>query len=84
MPAGNVNWPQLNDPKINAAMEKAGAADRGHDAQQGVGQIDNDDHRRRPAIPWLWDKTALSQSKNVHGVMNSYTTTLGPAYTSLK
>ena len=28
-----------------------------------------------PAIPWLWDKTALVQSKNVNGVKNTYTTT---------
>jgi peptide/nickel transport system substrate-binding protein len=37
-----------------------------------------------PAIPWMWDKTALVQSKDVVGVANGYFTAQDLVYTSLK
>ena len=37
-----------------------------------------------PAIPWIWDKTALVQSSDVNGVANGYYTTHDLSYTSLK
>jgi len=37
-----------------------------------------------PAIPILWDKAALVQSKDVVGVASAYLTTYDLTYTSLK
>jgi hypothetical protein len=37
-----------------------------------------------PAIPWIWDKTALVGSKDVNQVANGYYTTHDLAYTSIK
>ena len=36
------------------------------------------------AVPWLWDKTALVNSKNVNAVANGYSTTHDLDYTSIK
>ena len=84
LPAGNVNWPQLNDPKINDAMKKAGLVAVGPDRNKAWAKINKMIAADAPAIPWLWDKTALVQSKNVNGVKNTYTTTHDLNYTFIK
>jgi hypothetical protein len=37
-----------------------------------------------PAIPFIWDKVAVVESKDVVGVANGYYTTHDLAFTSLK
>ena len=37
-----------------------------------------------PAIPFIWDKTAVVESKDVVGVANGYYTTHDLTFTSLK
>ena len=46
---GNSNWPELNDPKINAAMDKAELITDPEGARRGVGQDRPDGHRAGPA-----------------------------------
>ncbi len=82
--AGNVNWPQLNDPKINAAMKKASLVDVGPERNKAWAKINAMIAADAPAIPWLWDKTALVQSKNVYGVKNTYSTTHDLNYSFIK
>ena len=84
LPAGNVNWPQLNDPKINDAMKQAGLVAVGPARNKAWAKINAMIAADAPAIPWLWDKTALVQSKNVNGVKNTYTTTHDLNYTFIK
>jgi len=84
LPAGNVNWPQLNDPKINSAMKKAGLVAVGPARNKAWANINKLIAADAPAIPYLWDKTALVQSKNVNGVKNTYTTTHDLNYTFIK
>ena len=48
---GNVNWPQLNVPAINAAMKAAAVVPVGRRAQQGVGQDQPHDRRAGPGDP---------------------------------
>jgi peptide/nickel transport system substrate-binding protein len=64
-PENNSNWPQLNDPKINAAMAKAETL-QGIDARaRAWAQIDRQITATAAAIPWLWDKQPLVTSRDV-------------------
>jgi hypothetical protein len=40
--------------------------------------------QQAPRIPFLWDKAALAQSKDVLGVASAYITTHDLTFTSLK
>jgi peptide/nickel transport system substrate-binding protein len=81
---GNVNWPQLDVPAINEAMKKAALLDIGKERNEAWAQINKQIAEQAPAIPWIWDKTAIVGSKDVQQVANTYSTTHDLAYTSLK
>ena len=77
IPRNNSNWPQPNDPKINAAMDKA-ATLRTTQRAQGVGRDRQADLAAGPAVPVLWDKQPNAESKDVHGVINDFNCVVGP------
>jgi peptide/nickel transport system substrate-binding protein len=81
---GNVNWPQLNDPAINAAMAKASTVPVGKARNEAWAKINHMIAADAPAVPWIWDKTALVASKDVQGVANGYYTTHDLSFTSMK
>jgi peptide/nickel transport system substrate-binding protein len=81
--AGNNNLPQLDDPKIDAAMDKA-AGLQGKERLQAWAAIDKMIISDAAAVPLVWDKTALIWSKDVQGVANNYNTTIDYSFTSLK
>ena len=80
---GNNNLPQLNDPKIDAAMDKA-AGLQGGERLKAYGEIDKMIVEQAPAVPFVWDKTTIVWSKDVVGAINEYYTTGDFAFTSLK
>lgn len=79
----NNNLAQLNDPKIDAAMDKADLLDGQArlTAWAGVDKMITDD---APAVPTVWDNVTLINSKNVLGVANGYFTRWDFSFTSLK
>ena len=81
---GNVNWPQLNDPAINDAMKKASVIPVGKARNEAWAKINHMIAEQAPAVPWIWDKTALVNSKDVQAVANGYFTTHDISFTSLK
>jgi len=81
---GNVNWPQLNVPAINSAMKAAAVVPVGPERNKAWAKINHMIAEQAPAIPYLWDKTALVNSKDVVAVANGYYTTHDLSYTSLK
>lgn len=83
LPQGNSNWSQLDDPEINAAIDKAEVAPV---AERGKlwAEIDKQVTATAAAIPWIWDKTPLIQSKNVAGVVAENNSQWDLAWTSLK
>jgi peptide/nickel transport system substrate-binding protein len=83
LPQGNSNWPELDDPTINAAIDKAEIAPVEQRAQLW-GDIDKQVTATAAAIPWIWDKQALVQSKNVEGVIAQNNSQWDLAWTSLK
>jgi peptide/nickel transport system substrate-binding protein len=80
---GNSNWPQLNDPAINSAMDKAETAPADQRAA-AWGAIDKMVTGQAVAIPWLWDKLALIESPNVNGVATQFNAQWDLNFTSLK
>jgi peptide/nickel transport system substrate-binding protein len=70
VPSNNSNWPQLNVPAINQAMDKAETV-VGDDARaQAWANIDKMVMEQAAAITWQWDKPILVRSANVNGVLN--------------
>ncbi|MEA2493219.1 MAG: peptide/nickel transport system substrate-binding protein [Thermoleophilaceae bacterium] len=70
VPTNNSNWPQLDVPAINQAMDKAETV-VGDDARaQAWADIDKMVTEQAAAIPWQWDKPYLVRSANVNPVLN--------------
>ena len=55
--SGNVNWPQLNDPRINAAMERAKRIQNAKARYAAWGRIDRMIAQSAAAIPLQWLNT---------------------------
>jgi len=84
IPSNNSNWPQLNDPKINAAMAKAEVLQDPAQRADAWGKIDDMVTADAPGVPWLWDTQPQLQASNVNGVINKFNATWDFSFTSLK
>lgn len=80
--SGNLNWPQLNVPAINSAMDAATLLPPGAARTQAWADINRMIAAQAPAVPWAWDKVALIRSKDVLGVANGYTNSWDLSYSS--
>jgi peptide/nickel transport system substrate-binding protein len=80
---GNNNLAQLNDPKIDKAMEDAAILE-GDERYQAWGEIDKMITEQAPAVPFIWDNTNLIHAKNVNAVGNAYMNSFDLAFTSIK
>jgi len=80
---GNNNLAQLNDPKIDAAMDKASTL-QGDARIKAWADIDKQITGDAPAVPFDWDKTTIIWSKDVNGVGNPYFDALDYSFTSFK
>jgi peptide/nickel transport system substrate-binding protein len=80
----NSNWSQLDDPKINAAMDKAKVLTDPAQRAQAWANVDKMITAQAPAIPWVWDKDPLVYSKNVNMVADLNSGLWNVAFSSLK
>lgn len=64
-PGTNSNWPQLDDPAINAAMARAELIVDPQERAQAWGRIDRMITETGAAIPWLWDRQPVVSSEDV-------------------
>jgi peptide/nickel transport system substrate-binding protein len=80
----NSNWPQLNDPAIDRAMEKADPLVSPQARAKAFGAIDKQITAQAPGVPWLWDNTMGIMSKDVNGVLNKFNASWDLSFTSLK
>jgi peptide/nickel transport system substrate-binding protein len=80
---GNNNLAQLDDPKIDAAMDKA-ALLTGDARYKAWADIDKMIVEQAPAVPFVWDNTTIVASKDVNNVVNRYYTDPDLAFISLK
>jgi peptide/nickel transport system substrate-binding protein len=65
VPVNNSNWPQLNDPRISALMNKAETITDPQARYAAWGRIDKLVTQTAAAIPWLWETQPTLFSKNV-------------------
>jgi peptide/nickel transport system substrate-binding protein len=80
----NSNWPQLDDPEINKAMDKAELIIDPAQRADAWAKIDKQVTATAAAIPWQWDKPALVKSTNVNAVINKANGAWDVSFTSLK
>jgi peptide/nickel transport system substrate-binding protein len=83
-PTNNSNWPQLNDPTINAALNSAKYITDPTQRAATYGKIDDQILALAPALPWDWDYETNVASANVVPVINEFNGLTDLAYSSLK
>jgi peptide/nickel transport system substrate-binding protein len=81
--SGNINYSMLNDPKVDAAMNKAALLE-GEPRLKAWADVDKMIVEDAAGIPFIWDKTTLVRSKNVNGVPNPYIALWDLSFTSIK
>ncbi len=84
VPENNSNWPQLDVPEINDAINEAKLIVDIDDRNQAWGDIDTMINEQAPAIPFIWDDQANIQSADVTGVINKANANWDLSFTSLK
>jgi peptide/nickel transport system substrate-binding protein len=84
VPVGNTNEPQANDPKLNAAMDKAETLVDPAARAKAWAAIDKQATGEAFYIPWLWDNQINFASKNVNGVKNKFNSSWDLTASSLK
>lgn len=84
VPAGNVNYAQLNDPEINKKIEAAKAETDEEKAVQMWADLDKEITAGGYVLTWLWDNQIQIRSKDVNGVVSKFNTSWDVTYTSLK
>src|SRR4051794_20432958 len=80
---GNSNWPQLDDPTINKAMDDAELLPK-EQRPAAWAAIDKQVTEQAGVVPWIWDKQPLIESANVNGVASEDNAQWELAWSSLK
>lgn len=83
-PTNNSNWPQLNDPAVNNALNSAKYITDPTQRAATYGKIDDQILALAPALPWDWDYETNVNSANVLPVINLFNGLTDLAYTSVK
>ena len=84
VPEGNFNWPQLDDPAIDAAMARARGLVEPRARARAWGAIDRMITARAPAVPFLWSRVPLVESADVRGAASQSSAVWDLSYTSLR
>ena len=58
VPENNSNWPQLDVPEINKAIDEATLIDDPDERNQAWADVDTMIMEQAPAVPWIWDNQA--------------------------
>ena len=75
IPSQNSNWPELDDPEINKAIDDAKLVTDPAERAQAWADVNKMIMEQAPAIPYMWDYQAVVASPNMRGVQNGYSTT---------
>jgi peptide/nickel transport system substrate-binding protein len=84
VPTGNVNYANINDPKLNAKIEAAKQETDKAKATRMWGDLDKEVTDRALHLTWLWDNQIQIRSKDVNGVVSRFNTSWDLTFTSLK
>ncbi len=83
-PENNSNWPQLDDPAVNAKIEEGQRLTDPEERQAAWVEVDKLVTESAGAIPWDWENFPLTQSSDVNGVVNLNNASWDFTFTSLK
>jgi len=84
VPTNNSNWPLLDNPAINKAINRAALVADPQERNQAWGEVDRMVTAQAPAVPYLWDTQPNIQSANLNGVLNLFNAQWDLSSTSLK
>jgi peptide/nickel transport system substrate-binding protein len=83
-PENNSNWPLLDDPEVNKAIEDARTVQDPDDRAQAWADVNELISSKAPAVPWIWENFPLIQSEDVAGVVNLNNASWDIPFMSLK
>jgi peptide/nickel transport system substrate-binding protein len=84
VPSQNSNWPELDVPEVNEAIEKAKLETEPAARAQAWADANKLATQQAPGIPYMWDYQSVAISPNMRGVQNAYSTTWDWTFTSVK
>jgi len=84
VPSGNVNYPQLDDPKINKMMEDARRLTDQAERDKAWADVDKAITAGAYVVMWIWDNDVNIRSSNVNGVQSKFNASWDVTYTSIK
>jgi peptide/nickel transport system substrate-binding protein len=84
VPSGNVNYPQLNDPKINKMMDDARRLTDQAERDKAWAEVDKAITAGAYVVMWIWDNDVNIRSSNVNGVQSKFNASWDVTYTSIK
>jgi peptide/nickel transport system substrate-binding protein len=80
----NSNWPELDNPEVNKAIDDAKLLTDPAERAQGWADVNKMIMDQASTIPYMWDYQAVAISPNMRGVQNQYSTTWDWTFTSVK
>jgi len=83
VPSNNSNWPLLDDPGVDKAIDDAIYIDDPDQRAEAWGVIDDMVMAQAPAVPWVWDNQSNIQSADVAGVINLFNANWDLSFTSI-
>jgi peptide/nickel transport system substrate-binding protein len=83
-PSNNSNWPVLDDPKLNKAIEAARVVSDPEERAQTYADLDRQTMALAPFVPWVDDNDIIVHSANLNSVINLFNGELDLSFTSLK
>ena len=84
VPVNNSNYAQLDDPELNAMMDKASEITDAAERATAWAEIDKKVTEGAYMVPWLWDNQINFASDDVNAVRNKFNSSWDMAFTSLK
>jgi peptide/nickel transport system substrate-binding protein len=84
VPQGNSNWPELDVPEINDAMDKAELISDPAERAKAWAKIDLMVTEQAPLVAWIWDKQALLKAPDTNGAVSKFNSMWDLSWTSLK
>ncbi len=84
VPSGNVNTAEVNDPAVNAALERAAALTDPAARARAYGELDRKLTAQAYVIPWVWNNAIISESSNVRGIYSRFSTEWDLAWSGLR
>ena len=84
VPTQNSNWPELDVPEVNKAIDDAKLVTDPAERAQAWADANKLVVEQAPVIPYMWDYQSVAISPNMRGVQNEYSTTWDWTFTSVK